>query len=216
MHTGDLAMMDDEGYVNIVGRIKDMIIRGGENIYPREIEEFLYTHPEDRRRAGDRRARRRVRRGGLRLDRAARGRRRSTAEEMREFCRGQIARYKIPRYIRFVDALPDDRHRQDPEVQDARDRDRRARPRRGCAHRDGVSMPAEVVDVTGDLVARYLQKLAQIGAHGETGVWRNAYSPEWRGAQDLVARWYAEAGLERRGTRRQRLGEARRGRRGAE
>ena len=49
MHTGDLATMDDEGYVNIVGRLKDMVIRGGENVYPREIEEFLYRHPEDRR-----------------------------------------------------------------------------------------------------------------------------------------------------------------------
>ena len=57
MHTGDLATMDEEGYVNIVGRIKDMIIRGGENIYPREIEEFLYSHPDDPRRAGHRRAR---------------------------------------------------------------------------------------------------------------------------------------------------------------
>ena len=68
MHTGDLAVMDDDGYVNIVGRIKDMIIRGGENVYPREIEEFLYAHPDDRRRAGGRRARRAVRRGdpGLR------------------------------------------------------------------------------------------------------------------------------------------------------
>ena len=59
MHTGDLATMDDDGYVNIVGRIKDMVIRGGENVYPREIEEFLYTPPRHRRRAGDRRARRR-------------------------------------------------------------------------------------------------------------------------------------------------------------
>ena len=57
MHTGDLATMDDDGYVNIVGRIKDMIIRGGENIYPREIEEFLYTASRRQRRAGDRRAR---------------------------------------------------------------------------------------------------------------------------------------------------------------
>ena len=63
MHTGDLATMDDEGYVNIVGRIKDMVIRGGENVYPREIEEFLYTHPDIARRPGDRRARRAVRRG---------------------------------------------------------------------------------------------------------------------------------------------------------
>ena len=63
MHTGDLATMDDQGYVRIVGRIKDMVIRGGENVYPREIEEFLYTHPADRRRPGDRRARRALRRG---------------------------------------------------------------------------------------------------------------------------------------------------------
>ena len=69
MHTGDLATMDDDGYVRIVGRIKDMIIRGGENIYPREIEEFLYTHPADRRRAGDRRARRALRRGADGVDR---------------------------------------------------------------------------------------------------------------------------------------------------
>ena len=65
MHTGDLGVMDDDGYVNITGRIKDMVIRGGENIYPREIEEFLYTHPDVARRAGDRRARREVRRGAL-------------------------------------------------------------------------------------------------------------------------------------------------------
>ena len=63
MHTGDLAVMDDDGYLNIVGRIKDMVIRGGENIYPREIEEFLYTHPDVDGRPGDRRARRAVRRG---------------------------------------------------------------------------------------------------------------------------------------------------------
>ena len=74
MHTGDLATMDDEGYVNIVGRIKDMIIRGGENIYPREIEEFLYTPSRRQRRAGDRRAERAVRRGGDGLGQAARGR----------------------------------------------------------------------------------------------------------------------------------------------
>ena len=71
MHTGDLAIMRDDGYVNISGRIKDMIIRGGENIYPREIEEFLYTHPAVQRGAGDRRARREIRRGSLRVDHAA-------------------------------------------------------------------------------------------------------------------------------------------------
>ena len=68
MHTGDLATMDAEGYVNIVGRIKDMVIRGGENIYPREIEEFLYRHPEGAGRAGGRPARQEVRRGAVRLD----------------------------------------------------------------------------------------------------------------------------------------------------
>ena len=62
MHTGDLGVMDDEGYVNIVGRIKDMVIRGGENIYPREVEEFLYTHPDIAGRAGHRGAGREVRR----------------------------------------------------------------------------------------------------------------------------------------------------------
>ena len=70
MHTGDLAVMDENGYVNIVGRIKDMIIRGGENIYPREVEEFLYTHPKRQRRPGHRRARQEVRRGGNGLDQA--------------------------------------------------------------------------------------------------------------------------------------------------
>ena len=72
MHTGDLAVMDADGYVNITGRIKDMVIRGGENIYPREVEEFLYTHPDMRRRAGRRRAGRAVRRGAVRLGDPAR------------------------------------------------------------------------------------------------------------------------------------------------
>ena len=96
MHTGDLATMDDEGYVNIVGRIKDMIIRGGENIYPREIEEFLYTHPEvsDVQVIGV--PERALRRGGHGLGQAARGRRRSTDEELREFCRGKIATLQDP------------------------------------------------------------------------------------------------------------------------
>ena len=67
MHTGDLATIDEEGYCNIVGRVKDMIIRGGENVYPREIEEFLFRHPKVLE-CGVRRARRQVRRGGLRLD----------------------------------------------------------------------------------------------------------------------------------------------------
>jgi fatty-acyl-CoA synthase len=105
MHTGDLAVMDDEGYVNIVGRIKDMIIRGGENIYPREIEEFLYTHPaiEDVQvigvpdeRYGEAVCAWVVLKEGADLD----------AEELNEFCRGKIARFKIPHYVRFVDSFP--------------------------------------------------------------------------------------------------------------
>jgi len=105
MHTGDLAVMDEEGYVNIVGRIKDMIIRGGENIYPREIEEFLYTHPTiadvqvigiPDERYGEEVCAWVVLNEGTDLD----------EERLKEFCRGKIARFKIPRYVRFVDAFP--------------------------------------------------------------------------------------------------------------
>jgi len=105
MHTGDLATMDDDGYVNIVGRSKDMIIRGGENVYPREIEEFLYTHPEVRdvqvvgvpdERYGEEIAAFVVGRDADALD----------AEGIREFCRGRIAHYKIPRYVIVVDEFP--------------------------------------------------------------------------------------------------------------
>jgi len=105
MHTGDLAVMREDGYVNIVGRLKDMIIRGGENIYPREIEEFLYTHPRvsdvqvigvpDVKYGEEVCAWIRLREG-----------QRATVEEIREYCRGQIASYKIPRYIRFTDEFP--------------------------------------------------------------------------------------------------------------
>jgi len=105
MHTGDLAVMDAEGYLNIVGRIKDMIIRGGENVYPREIEEFLHTHPAvseaqvvgipDQRYGEEICACIRLRPGASVTD-----------EELRAFCRGQIAHYKVPRYVRFVDSFP--------------------------------------------------------------------------------------------------------------
>ena len=105
MKTGDLATIDDQGYCNIVGRIKDMVIRGGENVYPREIEEFLYRHPKiqdvqvigvpDRHYGEELCAWVRLRNGEN-----------ATAEEIREFCRGQIAHYKIPRYVRFVDSFP--------------------------------------------------------------------------------------------------------------
>ena len=105
MHTGDLATMDPEGYVNIVGRIKDMVIRGGENLYPREIEEFLYTCPgvldvqvvgvPDKHFGEELCAWIIVRQGEL-LDDAA----------VRDYCKGRIAHYKVPKYIRFVDSFP--------------------------------------------------------------------------------------------------------------
>ncbi|MDZ7861884.1 AMP-binding protein [Acidovorax sp.] len=105
MHTGDLATMDAEGYVNIVGRIKDMVIRGGENIYPREIEEFLYRHPQVQdvqvvgvpdAKYGEELCAWIVVKPGQQL----------TEEAVRAFCKGQIAHYKVPRYIRFVTGFP--------------------------------------------------------------------------------------------------------------
>jgi fatty-acyl-CoA synthase len=105
MHTGDLATMDAEGYVNIVGRIKDMVIRGGENVYPREIEEFLFRHPKveavqvvgvpDVRYGEELCAWVKLKPGIS-----------ATPEDIQDFCKGQIAHYKIPRYIKFVDAFP--------------------------------------------------------------------------------------------------------------
>jgi fatty-acyl-CoA synthase len=105
MHTGDLATIDAEGYCNIVGRIKDMVIRGGENVYPREIEEFLYRHPKiqdvqvigipDPRYGEELCAWIRLRDGEA-----------ASSEEIRSFCQGQIAHYKIPRYVKFVDGFP--------------------------------------------------------------------------------------------------------------
>lgn len=105
MHTGDLATMDDEGYVAIVGRIKDMIIRGGENIYPREIEDFLYTHPAisdvqvigvpDEKYGEEVMAWVKLA-DGQQLD----------ADGLKEFCKGKIAHYKVPRYVKFVDEFP--------------------------------------------------------------------------------------------------------------
>ncbi len=106
MHTGDLAVMDGDGYVNITGRIKDMVIRGGENIYPREIEEFLYTHPDivdaqvvgvpDEKYGEELMAWVRLREGVPGL----------TAGELRAFCEGKLAHYKIPRYVHVVDEFP--------------------------------------------------------------------------------------------------------------
>jgi fatty-acyl-CoA synthase len=106
MHTGDLAVMDEAGYISITGRIKDMVIRGGENIYPREIEEFLYTHPDiidaqvvgvpDEKYGEELMAWIRMRPGATPL----------TAESLRSFCEGKLARYKIPRYVHLVDEFP--------------------------------------------------------------------------------------------------------------
>jgi fatty-acyl-CoA synthase len=105
MHTGDLATMDDEGYVNITGRVKDMIIRGGENVYPREIEEYLYRHdaiqdvqvfgiPDDK--YGEEIACWIIPRAGQSLG----------TDDIIAFCKGQIAHYKVPRHIRIVDEFP--------------------------------------------------------------------------------------------------------------
>jgi fatty-acyl-CoA synthase len=107
MHTGDLATMDAEGYVNIVGRIKDMIIRGGENVYPREVEEFLHTHPSiseaqvigvpSAKYGEEVMAWVRVRDGEAEA---------ATGEELQAFCTGKIASYKIPRYWKVVTEFP--------------------------------------------------------------------------------------------------------------
>jgi fatty-acyl-CoA synthase len=106
MHTGDLATMDADGYVNIVGRIKDLVIRGGENVYPREIEEFLYSHPDiadvqvigvpDQRYGEELCAWIRLRDGAEPLD----------ATAVRAYCEGKLAHYKIPRYVQVVDEFP--------------------------------------------------------------------------------------------------------------
>jgi fatty-acyl-CoA synthase len=106
MHTGDLAVMDAEGYLTIVGRIKDMVIRGGENVYPREIEEFLHTHPDvvdaqvigvpDERYGEELMAWVRLRDGAEPL----------TAGALREFCAGKLAHYKVPRYVKVVEEFP--------------------------------------------------------------------------------------------------------------
>ena len=105
MHTGDQATMDADGYLNIVGRIKDMVIRGGENVYPREVEEFLYTHPDvadvqvigvpDARYGEELMAWVKLREGAA-----------VTEEELRAYCREQIAHFKVPRYVRFTDDFP--------------------------------------------------------------------------------------------------------------
>ena len=105
MHTGDLGVIDAEGYCNIVGRAKDMVIRGGENIYPREVEEFLYSHPKIQdvqcigvpdAKYGEELCACVILRPGVT----------ATEDEIRDFCRGEIAHYKVPRYVRFMESLP--------------------------------------------------------------------------------------------------------------
>jgi fatty-acyl-CoA synthase len=106
MHTGDLATMDEDGYIQIVGRIKDMVIRGGENIYPKEIEEFLYTHPaiEDVQVTGipdEKYGEELIAWVKLRPDTDP-----VTGEDLQAFCKGKIAHFKIPKNYKFVDAFP--------------------------------------------------------------------------------------------------------------
>ena len=105
MYTGDLATLDADGYCNIVGRVKDMLIRGGENVYPREVEEFLFSHPKIQTvqvfgvpdpKYGEEICAWVVLKAGEQ----------ATADDIRDYCRGQIAHYKIPRYVRFVDEMP--------------------------------------------------------------------------------------------------------------
>lgn len=106
MHTGDLATMDEEGYIQIVGRIKDMVIRGGENVYPKEIEEFLYTHPSisDVQVTGvpDKKYGEEL----IAWVKLAPGAEEVTAEDLRAFCKGKITHFKIPRYFKFTDEFP--------------------------------------------------------------------------------------------------------------
>jgi fatty-acyl-CoA synthase len=105
LHTGDLAVREPNGYYRITGRIKDMVIRGGENVYPREIEEFLYSHPQvedvqvvgvpDAKYGEELAAYVKLRAGGS-----------ATEDEVRAFCKGKLAHYKVPRYVRFVESYP--------------------------------------------------------------------------------------------------------------
>ena len=115
MHTGDLARMDDDGYVVIEGRIKDMVIRGGENIYPREIEEFLYTHPYDPGRAGDRRPGREVRRGTDGLHHPQARRRAAGRRRLGRVLPRQAGALQDPALRGRPRKLPHDRLRQDPQ-----------------------------------------------------------------------------------------------------
>ena len=122
LHTGDLAVMDENGYCKITGRIKNMIIRGGENVYPREIEEYLFTHPKisdvqiygiPDRKYGEQVMAAVILKKGAEM----------TEDEVRDFCKGKIANYKVPKYVKIRQLFPHDRFRENPEVQAPRDGD---------------------------------------------------------------------------------------------
>ena len=141
MHTGDLGVMDAAGYLNIVGRIKDMVIRGGENLYPREIEELLFQHPAvasvqvigvPDARMGEELMAWIVLRDGAEV----------TDDELRAFCRERVAHFKVPRYFKVTTDFPMTVTGQGAEVQDARDGDRGARPAVGCLDHHRLSARA--------------------------------------------------------------------------
>ena len=166
------GVMDGDGYLNIVGRIKDMVIRGGENLYPREIEEVLFEHPAVGERTGDRRARRTHGRGAHGVGRGARGRG-GTEDELRQFCRSRVAHFKVPRYLRSTTEFPMTVTGQDPEVQNARDRDRGARPRGGCFDHHRLSEEQMANDLSswsgllvanrGEIAVRIIRAAAELG-----------------------------------------------------
>ena len=138
LHTGDLAVMRPDGYFRFKGRAKDTIIRGGENIYPREVEDFLHTNPKiadvyvvglpDAKLGETVLAWIQLKTGEQ-----------ATVEEIRDFCRGKIAYFKVPQYVRFVDSFPHDGHQEGAEVPHTGAGDSRARPGRGRQPRHGLS-----------------------------------------------------------------------------
>ena len=170
MHTGDLAVMREDGYCNIVGRIKDMVIRGGENIYPREIEEFLYTHPDiedvqvigvpDERYGEELCAWVKMRAGAEPLD----------ADAVREFATGRLSHYKIPRYVMVVEEFPMTVTGKIRKVADARGVRAAARPR--LSARDHSTGPHDRGPVSDDIDRladdyhdRLLRHRPDVGAH---------------------------------------------------
>ena len=141
LHTGDLGVMHPDGCIHITGRSRDVIIRGGENIYPREVEEFLYTHPKvgevqvvgiPNARLGE------IVCAWVRLRPGVQ----ASEEEIKQFCQGQIAYYKIPEHVRFVDSFPRHPLRQNPEIQNARLRNRGPRPAVRSRRRHRITLAA--------------------------------------------------------------------------